>query len=112
MVIGVFKDRSTKERVATEAQALIELLASRELRGFAQARNVEIGPFVVDHLFPEQSLIVELVPASEPLPASEQNSARLKFLNGMGYAVCAIAAHELRQPQRLRTRLLAVLKRS
>jgi very-short-patch-repair endonuclease len=111
MLTGVF--RGAKERVATEEQALIELLASRELRDFAQARNVEIGPFVVDHLFPEQSLIVELVPASwQALRASEQSAARLKFLNDMGYAVYAIAAHELRQPQQLRARLLAVLKRS
>lgn len=102
MLTGVFKDRSARERVATEEQALAELLASRELRSFTLSRHCEIGPFVVEHLFPKQSLIVEL--------ARDSTAARVKFFNDMGYVVLSLDPRELvRHPRRALARLQAAL---
>ena len=114
MLTGVFKDRSAKERVAREEQALAELLAARELRDFPLSRQCEIGPFVVEYLFPEQSLIVELAPAQAPAEdssAARRRAARLKFFNDMGYVVICIAPRELaRDPRRVLARLRAALR--
>jgi len=101
MFTGVFKDRSAKERVAREEQALAELLAARELRGFALTRHCVIGPFVVEYLFAEQALAVELAPSE----------ARRKFLTDMGYAVLAVDPAELtRHPRRVLTRVRTALR--
>ena len=114
MLTGVFKDRSAKERVATEEQALVELLATRELRPFRLSRHCEIGPFVVEFLFPEQSLIVELLPPralADDSPAARRQAARAKFLCEMGYVVLAIDPQELAsRPQRVQARLLKQLR--
>ncbi|GFE78500.1 hypothetical protein GCM10011487_05000 [Steroidobacter agaridevorans] len=102
MLTKDFKDRSAKERIARESQALAELLAARELREFPSTRQCEIGPFVVECLFAEQALVVELSPSD----------ARLKFLTDMGYRVLAIDPRELsRHPRRVLRRLHAALKR-
>lgn len=114
MLTGVFKDRSPRERAAREEQALAELLARRELRGFPVSRQCEIGPFVVDYLFAEQSLIVELAPAALPAedsPAARRRAERIKFFNDMGYEVICLAPLELaRHPQRALARLRAALR--
>jgi very-short-patch-repair endonuclease len=122
MFTGVFKDRSAKERVAKEAprelivaaeQALAEMLSSRELRAHPLSRNCEVGPFLIDYLFPQKSLIIELAPAllsDEPSPSGRQQ-ARLKFLGDMGYTVFAITPREiLRDPQRTLAKVRAVLE--
>lgn len=114
MLTGVFKDRSAKERAATEEQALAELLATRELRGLTLTRHREIGPFVVEYLFPDQSLIVELAsqePLGEDSSTARRQAARVKFLNDMGYVVLALDPRELtRQPRRALARLRAALR--
>lgn len=110
-----FKDRSAKERLASEEQSLIELLASRELRGYVRLRQCEIGPFVVEHVFPVQCLIVELMPGSlvPGAPSTLRHEARLKFLNDMGYDVLSISPQELtRQRERVLARLRRALSRS
>jgi len=102
MLTKDFKDRSAKERIARESQALAELLAARELRQFPLTRHCEIGPFVVECLFAEQALIVELAPSG----------ARQKFLTDMGYRVLAMDPRELtHQPRRALRRLHAALTR-
>jgi very-short-patch-repair endonuclease len=115
MLTGVFKDRSTKERGATEEQALAELLAARELRSFTLTRHCEIGPFVVEYLFPEHSLIVELASVSTldgDSPTARRQAARTKFINDMGYVVLAIEPRELMgQPRRVLARLLTILSK-
>lgn len=94
MISRIFRERS--------AQALADLLGARELRNFTLTRHCEIGPFVVDYLFPERALIVELGPG----PA-----ARLKFLNAMGYGVLTLDPVELlRQPRRALARLQHALR--
>jgi very-short-patch-repair endonuclease len=125
MFTGVFKDRSTKERaikgrvsnkewprdlLAAAEQALADLLASRELRTHALSRQCEIGPFLVDYVFPQRSLIVELLPAAE-LQAGSRYRSRTKFLTDMGYVVHGVSPHELlRQPQRVLEKLRALLE--
>lgn len=105
MFNGAFKDRSAD-------QALAELLASRELRRYTLSRNCELGPFLVDYLFIERSLIVELSPSSEPA-STVRREARIKFLSAMGYVVWSISPRELlRQPERVLARLRAALERS
>jgi very-short-patch-repair endonuclease len=92
------------------------LLTSRELRGHALSRNCEIGPFQVAYLFPERSLIVELVAELAPGiltsgPSNARYEARLRFLNDMGYVILGIAPQELlRQPQRVLARLRTALE--
>jgi very-short-patch-repair endonuclease len=101
MLTKDFKDRSAKDRMASDAQALAELLATRELREFPLTRHCEIGPFVVEYLFAEQALVVELRPSQ----------TRLKFLTDMGYDVLAVDPRELiRHPRRVLGRLRAALK--
>jgi very-short-patch-repair endonuclease len=93
---------TAKERIARESQALAELLAARELRGFPLTRHFEIGPFVVECLFAEQALVVELAPSA----------ARQKFLTDMGYRVLPLDPRELiHHPRRALKRLCAALKR-
>lgn len=115
MFTGLFKDR--RERPAREAsrdlavaeQALAELLGSRELRGYKLSRSCELGPFHIDYLFIERSLIVELAPAS---PSIAREEARIKFLNDMGYVVWGVSPRDLlRHPQRVLARLHTALKR-
>jgi very-short-patch-repair endonuclease len=102
MLTRDFRERSTKERIARESQALAEVLGARELREFPFTRHCEIGPFVVECLFAEQGLIVELA-------ASE---ARLKFLTDMGYRVLAIDPRELVcHPRRVLKRLRGALEK-
>lgn len=112
MLTGVFKDRSAKDRVASEEQALADLLGARELRGFTLTRQCEIGPFVVEYLFTERSLIVELAGSlADESAAARRRAARLKFFNDMGYVVIAIDPHELtRHPRRALARLRAALR--
>ena len=122
MFTGVFKDRSAKARVARESprdllaaaeQALAELLSARELRAHTLSRQCEIGPFLIDYVFTERSLIVELARgalASEP-KAQSRFEARAQFLNHMGYVVHAISPQEiLRQPQRVLAKLCVALE--
>lgn len=114
MLTGVFKDRSAKDRFSSQEQALAELLAARELRGFTRTRHCEVGPFVVEYLFPEQSLIVELAGESALAADSSvarQQAARVKFLNDMGYTVLALEPRELtRHPRRALARLQTALR--
>jgi very-short-patch-repair endonuclease len=120
MFTGSLKDRAAKERVAKDAprdliaaeQALAELLASRELRGHALSRGCELGPYLIDYLFNERSLIVELaVPMHEPSLVA-RSAARTKFLGDMGYVVCSISPREILQhPRSVLTRLRALLER-
>jgi len=112
MFTGVFKDRSTKERAAE--QALAELLAARELRGYTLSRNCELGPFLIDYLFIERSLIVELTPPAHAAgsPLTARYDARIKFLNTMGYVVWGVSPQELlRHPERVLARLRTALER-
>ena len=117
MFTGVFKDRSARiaressRDLAVAEQALAELLGSRELRGYTLSRHCELGPFLVDYLFIERSLIVELAPEVGPSPITARHAARLKFFNDMGYVVWGVSPRELlRHPDRVLARLRTTLE--
>ena len=120
MLTGVFKERGAKDRAASEPsrdgaadQALADLLSARELRNHVLVRQREIGPFLIDHLFAERAVIVDLAPSSvdADTAVARRYEARLKFLNGMGYTVFSVAPKELLcRPQRVLARLRAVLE--
>jgi very-short-patch-repair endonuclease len=87
------------------------MLASRELRIHELSRQCEIGPFLVEYVFPQRSLIVELLPGAE-LQADRRYQARSQFLHAMGYVIFGVSPHEvLRQPQRVLAKLCATLER-
>lgn len=112
MLKGIFKDRAAKERAAGEAQALAELLTARQLRHFPLSRHCEIGPFVVEYLFAECALVVELgVSPCDDLALAERRAGRHKFLTDMGYTVLVLDCSEvLRQPRRALARVRAALE--
>jgi very-short-patch-repair endonuclease len=106
MFTGVFKDRTRAQADAPQLadQLLGELLQARILRQYRFARQCEIGPFVVDYVCCEHSLVVEL---------RDKNhlEARSAFLAGMGYTVIYVTARELKsEPQRLLARIQAALQ--
>lgn len=89
-------------------QALAELLQSRSLRAHPLSRNCEIGPFVVDYVFSEASLIVELQAC--PHRPDRHGRARTAFLGDMGYRIVRVPRQEvLSHPQRALARIQAAL---
>lgn len=126
MFNGVFKEQGANERAAKECasdspreltvaaeQALAELLASRELRPYALSRHCELGPFLIEYVFTERSLIVELLPGvlAPDSIAHRRHQARVQFLGAMGYAVLGVSPREiLRHPRRVMARLRAALE--
>lgn len=98
----MFKDR-TRDAAQPADPLLGELLQSRFLRPHRFVRQCEIGPFVVDYVCPEQSLIVEL--------PKDHQEARTTFLTAMGYKVIHVSAHELRsRPHTVVVRVRAALQ--
>ena len=109
MLTGVLRNRPktvvlVRERAAYSSQdALTQLLAARSLRGHRFVSDCEIGPFIVDHVCPEQALIIDLT-----RPRAEAD-ARSKFLESLGYRVVTISRRDLfHRPEAvlLRIRLL------
>jgi very-short-patch-repair endonuclease len=91
MFTGFFRDRSRTGSVRTARDALGRVLRAPGLRTFRFDPNCEVGPFIVDFLCRERSLIVELQ-RSEALGPD----ARTTFLTGMGYVVVQVSRRELR----------------
>ena len=87
---------------------LRRLLQSRSLHPFRFNARCEIGPFVVAHVCPERSLVVELL--AQPHERQRQQQ-RIAFLAGLGYTVLQICPRELqRQPRRALRRVRAALR--
>jgi very-short-patch-repair endonuclease len=114
MFTGVFKDRTrTQADPAQPAEQLLAaLLRSRLLHRHRFARHCEIGPFVVDHVCRELSLIVELLPPIDQPRDKYQFEARSAFLAGMGYRVIHVSPRELKaQPHKVLARIRAAMRR-
>jgi very-short-patch-repair endonuclease len=109
MLTGVFK-RSSRPAAATSARrALASIIASRSLRAQRPLRQCAIGPFVVDYVYKEQGLVVELAPRDGVM--CERNRARTALLNELGYTVLQISRRELlEQPGRAVGRIRAALR--
>lgn len=89
---------------------LRRLLESSRLHPHRFNARCEIGPFVVAHVCPERSLIVELrVPGGQ----RERQQQRAAFLAGLGYTVLQICPRELgRHPRRVLRRVRAALRQA
>jgi very-short-patch-repair endonuclease len=111
MLTGVLRNRPrtevlVRERAANSIDdALTQLLRSRSLRRYRFVSDVEIGPFVVDHLCPEQALVIDLTRS-----ASEQE-ARARFFESLGYRVVVVSRRDLfHRPEAVLLRLRRLLQ--
>ncbi|HKS55657.1 MAG TPA: DUF559 domain-containing protein [Steroidobacteraceae bacterium] len=87
---------------------LRRLLESSCLHPHRFSTRCEIGPFVVAHVCPERSLIVELL---EQSVQRERQQQRATFLAGLGYTVLHVCPRELgRHPRRVLRRVRAALR--
>jgi very-short-patch-repair endonuclease len=89
-------------------QALAELLTSRPLRAHRVTRNCIIGPYVLDYVYCERALVVDL--QSDRVEGDPRQAARQAFLTAMGYTVIAVSHGEvLRRPLSVLKRIRAAL---
>jgi very-short-patch-repair endonuclease len=97
---------TTADRIAEDQ--LRRLLQSRALHPHRFSASCEIGPFVVAHVCPERSLVVELQAEAQQRPGQQQRAA---FLAGLGYSVLQVCPRELQQhPRRALRRVRAALR--
>jgi very-short-patch-repair endonuclease len=88
-------------------QALVELLTSRPLRGHRLARHCVVGPYVLDYVYSEQALVVDLQPEG-----GDRYAQRQAFLAAMGYTVIAVSRDDvLHRPLSVLKRIRAELRR-
>lgn len=94
-------DRTAEDRLRS-------LLQSRLLHPHRFNTRCEIGPFVVAHVCPERSLVVELLAQATQRERQQQRAA---FLAGLGYSVLQVCPRELqRHPRRALRRVRAALR--
>jgi len=91
MFTGFFRDRAPAGSVHAARGALRRVLRAQPLSAFRFDADCEVGPFIVDFLCRERSLIVELERS-----AAGGRDARTAFLTGMGYVVLRVSRRELR----------------
>lgn len=91
MFTGFFRGPPRTGSVRTARDALWRVLRAQPLRTFRFDPNCEVGPFIVDFLCRERSLIVEL-----QRPEAVGHDARTTFLTAMGYVVVQVSQQELR----------------
>lgn len=111
MLTGVLRNRPRTEVLVRERaahsidDALTQLLRARSLRHYRFVGDVEIGPFVVDHLCPEQALVIDLTRS-----AGEQET-RARFLESLGYRVVVVSRRDLfHRPEAVLLRLRRLLQ--
>ncbi|WP_430709398.1 endonuclease domain-containing protein [Mesorhizobium captivum] len=84
-------------------------LRGRNLNGYKFVRQVPLGPFFVDFLCREKSLIVEIDGSQHA--ESPTDAARTAWLNGHGYSVLRFWNHEVQAERRaVLDTILAVLE--
>jgi len=98
MLPGVFKDRRPSFAGAASArESLARLLQSRSLQPHKFVRHATIGPFTVEHVCCEQSVIVEVHRGDTV--AGERLRARLEFFQTLGFKVVLVKRGDiLRRP--------------
>jgi very-short-patch-repair endonuclease len=79
-------------RELTDAERIVwEHLRNRQLEGFKFRRQASIGPFVVDFLCAERSLIVEIDGGQH---SPERDAARSRYLEERGYRILRFWNHD------------------
>jgi very-short-patch-repair endonuclease len=95
------RGRAQLDALHVAHRALEGVLRSRTLRPYQFSRRREIGPYVVDYVCCEHSLILEL-----QVPGSARDAARSAFLVGLGYTVLQVSEQEVtRHPGRVLERI-------
>jgi very-short-patch-repair endonuclease len=80
-------------REMTDVERIVwEHLRNRQLEGFKFRRQASIGPFVVDFLCAERSLIVEIDGGQH---SPERDAARSKYLEERGYCILCFWNHDI-----------------
>lgn len=103
MFTETFRDRTSSQA----ALRLRQLLDSKALRPHRFVSACEIGPFVVEYVCPESSLIVELELTGRH---ADRARSRAEFLQAMGYTVMHIPGRELmKSPKRVLQRISLAL---
>jgi very-short-patch-repair endonuclease len=88
---------------------LAHLLQSRSLRPHVFARHYDIGPFVVEHVCLERSVVVQLEPRAGGDDARQE--ARRWLLQELGYTVLTVKRYDLTaRPMHVLEQVRAVLK--
>src|SRR5690349_3956020 len=112
MFTGVFKDR-TRSRLGpprTPDLILGKLLQARSLAPAVFQRRASLGPFVVDYVCFDRSLVIELDDASRSTPGGSRADARVRFLTQLGYRVLRFRRTEvLEEPAQVIARVRAAL---
>lgn len=110
MFSQVFKDRKPPSPSASSArETLARLLQSQSLHPYQFVRHACIGPFVVEHVCRERSVIIE-VHRGETI-AGVRLRARLDFFQTLGFKVVLVKRGDiLSRPQQVLAQVLAALE--
>jgi very-short-patch-repair endonuclease len=80
-------------REMTDTERIVwEHLRNRQLEGFKFRRQASIGPYVVDFLCAERSLIVEIDGGQHSV---ERDAARSEYLEAQGYCILRFWNHDV-----------------
>lgn len=114
MLTGLFKDRTRQRHVQRAADVLARLLHSNSLKPHRFQRDATIGPFVVQHVCRERSLVVELAEGSRHEASAEEKSrehSRRSLLREFGFSLLLVSRRELfNRPDQTLARLRALLR--
>ncbi|SIQ19220.1 Very-short-patch-repair endonuclease [Rhizobium sp. RU35A] len=100
--------RHLRQLETEEEHYLWSDLRGRRLNGYKFARQIPLGPYVVDFLCREKGLVVELDGSQHA--ESLHDIVRTRWLNNQGYAVIRFWNHEvLRERLAVLETILAVL---
>jgi very-short-patch-repair endonuclease len=113
MLTRLFQDHTTARALSarTPEQSLQMIMESKRLASFRIWRHHIIGPFVVDYLFAEAALIVEL---KDPRTfGNEQDRNRVRMLETVGYSLVRLSRQEVAErPGLARQQILKALQES
>jgi very-short-patch-repair endonuclease len=94
MFTGVFRDRKPSDAGASgPRESLARLLQSQSLQPYQFVRHALIGPFVVEHVCKERSVIVEVHRGDTV--AGERLRARMQFFQSLGFKVVLVTRGEI-----------------
>ena len=112
MFTGLFRDKTIVRALSarTPEQSLQRIMQSKRLAPYRVVRHRMIGFFVVDYMFPERALIVEL--ADPRAVGTEQDKTRVRSLEESGYRLLRLSRAEVVQrPGRVRLLILNALQK-